>query len=50
MITLVGVTKLIAQLDIRSLCDKLVEIINREEGSLHPRDDATIIGLDFSEK
>ncbi len=37
----------LAELDIQTMCDKLVEIINREEGSLHPRDDVTIIGLDF---
>jgi len=40
----------LAELDIRTMCDKLVEIINREEGSLHPRDDVTIIGLDFQQK
>jgi sigma-B regulation protein RsbU (phosphoserine phosphatase) len=37
----------LAELDIQTMCHKLVEIINREEGSLHPRDDVTIIGLDF---
>jgi serine phosphatase RsbU (regulator of sigma subunit) len=40
----------LAELDIQTMCDKLVEIINREEGSLHPRDDVTIIGLDFQQQ
>jgi len=33
--------------DIQKMCDKLVEIINKEEGSLHPRDDLTIVGLEL---
>jgi len=40
----------LAELDIQTMCDKLVEIINREEGSLHPRDDITIVGLDFQQQ
>jgi phosphoserine phosphatase RsbU/P len=36
----------LADLDIQIMCDKLAEIINREEGSLHPRDDVTIIGIE----
>jgi serine phosphatase RsbU (regulator of sigma subunit) len=30
-----------------TICHKLVEIIDREEGSLHPRDDVTIVGIDI---
>lgn len=33
--------------DINSMCEKLVEIIEREEGSLHPRDDVTIVGMEI---
>jgi sigma-B regulation protein RsbU (phosphoserine phosphatase) len=33
--------------DMKKMCDKLVEIINKEEGSLHPRDDLTIVGLEI---
>jgi len=40
----------LADLGIQSMCEKLVEIINREEGSLHPRDDVTILGLEFTDK
>lgn len=40
----------LAELNIQTMCDKLVEIINREEGSLHPRDDVTIVGLEFTDK
>jgi len=35
----------LADLDIQTMCDKLVQIIDREEGSLHPQDDVTIVGL-----
>jgi len=31
--------------DIQTMCDKLMHIIDREEGSLHPKDDVTIVGL-----
>ncbi|MCP4711730.1 MAG: hypothetical protein GY869_24185, partial [Planctomycetes bacterium] len=37
----------LAEYDIQTMCDKLVEIINREEGSLHPKDDVTIVGLEL---
>jgi len=30
-----------------TICHKLVEIIDREVGSLHPRDDVTIVGIDI---
>jgi len=40
----------LAELDIQTMCENLVDIINREEGSLHPRDDVTIIGLDFQQQ
>ena len=40
----------LAEYDIQTMCDKLVEIINREEGSLHPKDDVTIIGLELTGK
>lgn len=33
--------------DIHTMCDKLLEVINDEEGSLHPRDDVTIVGLEI---
>jgi sigma-B regulation protein RsbU (phosphoserine phosphatase) len=33
--------------DIQTMCEKLVEIINHQEGSLHPRDDVTIVGIEF---
>ena len=35
--------------DIQTMCDKLMAIINTEEGSLHPRDDVTILGIELSE-
>ena len=34
--------------NIKTMCAKLLDIINAEEGSLHPRDDVTIIGLELS--
>ncbi len=37
----------LAQYDVDSMCQKLLEIINQEEGSLHPRDDVTIVGLEI---
>ena len=37
----------VAEYDVQTMCDKLVEIIIREEGSLHPKDDVTIIGLEI---
>lgn len=35
----------LADCDIQTMCDELVQIIDREEGSLHPQDDVTIVGL-----
>ena len=40
----------LAEYDVQTMCDKLVEIINREEGSLHPKDDVTIVGLELINK
>ncbi|MBN1845489.1 MAG: serine/threonine-protein phosphatase [Sedimentisphaerales bacterium] len=37
----------LADYDIQTMCDRLVEIIDREEGSLHPRDDVTIVGIEL---
>jgi phosphoserine phosphatase RsbU/P len=37
----------LAHYDMKKMCDKLVEIINNEEGSLHPRDDLTIVGMEL---
>ncbi len=36
-------------LDIETMCNKLVEIIEEEEGSLHPRDDVTIVGIELAD-
>jgi len=33
--------------DIKIMCEKLLEIIDRQEGSLHPRDDVTILGIEL---
>ncbi len=35
----------LSNLDIESMCNQLAQIIDMEEGSLHPRDDVTIVGL-----
>ncbi len=35
----------LGHMDVNPMCERLLEIINSEEGSLHPRDDVTIIGL-----
>ena len=37
----------LADCDIKTMCNRLVEIIDREEGSLHPRDDVTIVGIEI---
>jgi len=34
--------------NIEAMCEKLLTIINAEEGSLHPRDDVTIVGIELS--
>jgi len=39
----------LADCDIRTMCDKLLALINNQEGSLHPRDDVTILGLELFE-
>jgi len=36
----------LANCDIETMCEKLVEIIENEQGSLHPRDDVTIVALE----
>lgn len=33
--------------DVQTMCSKLMTIINAEEGSLHPRDDVTILGIEI---
>jgi len=38
----------LAQCDVETMTSKLIEIIENEEGSLHPRDDVTIVGLEIS--
>lgn len=37
----------LAHCSINQMCDRLLEIIDSEEGSLHPRDDVTIVGLEL---
>ena len=39
----------LAEYDIRQMCTRLLDTINREEGSLHPRDDVTILGVEIAE-
>ena len=39
----------VASYDVETMCAKLVEIIDRREGSLHPRDDVTIVALELRE-
>ncbi|MCF7957859.1 MAG: serine/threonine-protein phosphatase [Phycisphaerae bacterium] len=38
----------LAHYDIESMSNRLLEIIEKEEGSLHPRDDVTILGVEIS--
>jgi serine phosphatase RsbU (regulator of sigma subunit) len=38
----------LAHCDIQTMCDKLMAVINTEEGSLHPRDDVTILGIELT--
>jgi serine phosphatase RsbU (regulator of sigma subunit) len=38
----------VAHMNIQEMCDKLLNIINQEEGSLHPKDDVTIIGIELT--
>ena len=40
----------VADYDVETMCRRLVEIIDREEGSLHPRDDVTIVGIEIAEQ
>ena len=37
----------LANYDVGTMCGKLVEIIEQEEGSLHPRDDVTIVAMEI---
>jgi len=37
----------LAHCDITTMTQRLMEIIDREEGSLHPRDDVTIVGVEI---
>ena len=34
--------------DIQTMCNKLMDVINAEEGSLHPRDDVTLLGIQIN--
>jgi sigma-B regulation protein RsbU (phosphoserine phosphatase) len=36
----------LADYNIQTICTRLLDMINREEGSLHPRDDVTILGIE----
>jgi len=38
----------LAHYNVESMAAKLAEIIDREEGSLHPKDDVTIVGIELS--
>ena len=38
----------LANCDVETMTQKLVDIINQEEGSLHPRDDVTIVGIELT--
>jgi len=40
----------LSRLDIDAMCGKLVEIIESEAGSLHPRDDVTIVGIELTDQ
>jgi sigma-B regulation protein RsbU (phosphoserine phosphatase) len=40
----------LARADVETMCTRLVEIIEHEIGSLHPRDDVTIVGVEIAEK
>jgi len=37
----------VAHLPVQTMAEKLLEIIDQEEGSLHPRDDVTIVAVQF---
>jgi serine phosphatase RsbU (regulator of sigma subunit) len=37
----------LAHCDVETMCNRLLTIINQEEGSLNPRDDVTIVGLEI---
>ncbi len=39
----------LGHLPIQQMCEKLLQIIDSEEGSLHPRDDVTIIGIEIDQ-
>jgi len=42
-----GEFEYLSRLDVATMCHKLVEIIESEAGSLHPRDDVTIVGMEL---
>ncbi|MCK4628319.1 MAG: serine/threonine-protein phosphatase, partial [Sedimentisphaerales bacterium] len=37
----------LAHTDVQTMCEKLVTAIENQEGSLHPRDDVTIVGVEI---
>ena len=39
----------VAHCDVNEMTQRLLEIINSEEGSLHPRDDVTIVGIQLTQ-
>ena len=38
----------LAHHDIETMCEKLLLVIDENEGSLHPRDDVTIVGIEMA--
>lgn len=40
----------LSRYNLETMCNKLVSIIDREEGSLHPRDDVTIVGIEIAKE
>ncbi len=38
----------LAHEDVNTMCQQLLTVINSEAGSLHPRDDVTIVGIEFA--
>jgi phosphoserine phosphatase RsbU/P len=37
----------LAHCDVETMCNRLLTVINQEEGSLNPRDDVTIVGMEI---
>ena len=40
----------LSRCDVKTMCEKLLEIIDDEEGPLHPRDDVTILGIELGKE